>query len=250
MPKFICISLVRHGEADRNVAQNGKFIDEDPDPLTWSGRRQVKNLGISWAQSDTPIDILYSSPLERAVDTAKAIAAEHKDHPEIIVKAELVERKFGTYLRRLDRDSNAFYAEINGPHVGRIFGGEKPDRSHRPRDGGESLEDVANRAETFFREYIAKHAITIDEKPDLQAIRYTDKVPVGIPHIVVVSHNVFLTELYEVLTQWNSKRHIWTDFHLRNAQCRRFLVSIEDAEDGNFPARVHEVGKLDVQVLG
>ncbi|TDL27005.1 phosphoglycerate mutase-like protein [Rickenella mellea] len=249
MTKFICISLVRHGEAGSNVAENPKYVDEDPNPLTWDGRRQAKNLGMEWARDDTRIDILYSSPLERALDTATAIAAEVEDCPEIIVKPELVERKFGPYLRNLS--GNALYSEING-HGGWMFNG-KPDRSHRPKGGGESLEDVAARAETFFREYIVKHAIQMDEEPDLKAIRYTKKLPVGIPHVVLVSHNVFLTELYEVLFEWNSKTHTWTNFLLRNAACRRFVIgiedAIEDAEDGDYPSRVHEVGKLNLQAL-
>lgn len=44
------------------------------------------------------------------------------------------------------------------------------------------------------------------------------QVPDGIPHVVLVSHNIFLTELYEVLRDWNIGEHRWTGYSLRNAE--------------------------------
>ncbi len=73
--------LVRHGEqlADRLRGPVGDMIDP---PLSERGRVQVDLVGERFANE--PIDAIYSSPLERAYDTATAIARHHATAPVVI----------------------------------------------------------------------------------------------------------------------------------------------------------------------
>ncbi len=67
------IYLIRHGEASGN--QELRYLGSTDAPLTAHGRAQAQELGASFA--DIPIVAVYSSPLQRAADTAAAIAAPH-----------------------------------------------------------------------------------------------------------------------------------------------------------------------------
>ena len=67
------IILVRHGETDWNKEQI--FRGRIDVPLNSTGLKQAKATGE--ALKDWKIDAVYSSPLSRALDTAKAIAELH-----------------------------------------------------------------------------------------------------------------------------------------------------------------------------
>jgi broad specificity phosphatase PhoE len=68
--------LTRHGESQWQVL--GDVAGSDS-PLTERGRRQADNLG-RWLASHIPVDHIYASPLKRARETAKLVAA-HLDLP-------------------------------------------------------------------------------------------------------------------------------------------------------------------------
>ncbi len=70
MNKRVKIYLIRHGESEGN--KEGRFRGGEDFPLSEGGREQVKNLGI--ALKDSGIEKIYSSPLIRAYDTARAVA--------------------------------------------------------------------------------------------------------------------------------------------------------------------------------
>jgi broad specificity phosphatase PhoE len=65
------IFLARHGESDWNAAN--RFQGHSDRPLTEFGRRQAEALAEAVAAEQ--VDMIYSSPLIRALDTARIVAA-------------------------------------------------------------------------------------------------------------------------------------------------------------------------------
>ena len=71
--------LVRHGETAWNrdgVVQGRKDIE-----LSELGRQQAELVAL--ALKDEPIEGIYSSPLKRALETARAVARYHQAPPEV-----------------------------------------------------------------------------------------------------------------------------------------------------------------------
>lgn len=90
MKRLYCM---RHGLSVLNA--QGRLAGRIETPLTDKGREQVKEAGKIAATLD--IDYIISSPLSRALDTAKIIAAEIGFLPERIdVNSLVIERGFGS----------------------------------------------------------------------------------------------------------------------------------------------------------
>ena len=88
----IRILLIRHGETDWN--RNGRFQGRSDLPLNQRGRDQAHALAL--ALKEEPLTAIYSSPLTRALETARFI----KDfHPSIPLYEEegLVEMNLGEF---------------------------------------------------------------------------------------------------------------------------------------------------------
>ncbi|MGE7602873.1 histidine phosphatase family protein [Peribacillus sp. NPDC097675] len=83
------ICIVRHGETDWNV--QGKLQGQTDIPLNESGKIQARKCG-EFLSKDT-WDVMISSPLKRAKETAEIIA-QLVDSP-IILKEEFIEKNFG-----------------------------------------------------------------------------------------------------------------------------------------------------------
>lgn len=91
METIIC--LIRHGQTDWN---NKKLIQGRlNNPLNETGKKQVKEVGKLLKAFDPSWDILISSPLDRAIDSAKIIAEEINYKNEIIINNDVIEREFG-----------------------------------------------------------------------------------------------------------------------------------------------------------
>jgi probable phosphomutase (TIGR03848 family) len=85
--------LVRHAVND--FVKTGKLAGWTPDVhLNDDGREQAVALGVRLAK--TKIDALYSSPLERTVETAQAIL-EHHPHLKLQLLDEIGEVRYGTW---------------------------------------------------------------------------------------------------------------------------------------------------------
>jgi len=82
--------LVRHGQTDWNTAQ--RFQGQSDIPLNELGRRQADALANRL--SAQPIDVIYSSDLQRAFDTASLIA---RGKIEVRADARLREVNFGDW---------------------------------------------------------------------------------------------------------------------------------------------------------
>lgn len=86
--------IVRHGETDSNVA--GIIQGQLDTDLNARGRRQAAQVGK--ALSTVDIDEVYSSPLRRAADTARAIVEAHPKQARLPVWFDdrFKERGFGS----------------------------------------------------------------------------------------------------------------------------------------------------------
>ncbi|KAM6493738.1 phosphoglycerate mutase-like protein [Amanita muscaria] len=197
----IVISLIRHAQCVSNA--NEVWHEDDAlDPLTDAGRLQAKLLGKNW--EDTRIDYLLSSPLERALCTANTLSDHNEGRPEVVIHPDLVERRYGAKVARLMRyDREAGEEALRGQSA---YSRTPLSRFYTPTEGGESMATVAKRAEGIIRMILSSHGVKLSEAPEFLLDKKTTTTPAilpdGIPHVVVVSHNVFLMELYEKLHSW------------------------------------------------
>ena len=206
---FLSCLLQCLGNANRSRQWQG---DYHPDPLTERGQNQAVSLGKNWA--DTHIDHLWSSPHLRAHDTAKALSSYNQGHPTIVNDLDLVERRYGDKVHRLMRyDKEAGAEALTGSRYRTL------NRRHCPEEGGESMEMVASRAEKVIRLILTKYAVNRSEPPEFFLKKKTTDTPTdlpdGIPHVLIVSHNVFFMELYEKMFSWGSS-HSETACHWNN----------------------------------
>jgi uncharacterized phosphatase len=91
----MALYFLRHGESKANV--NKTFAGQSESPLTSLGREQAESEGRRLGDEGVHFDIILSSPLSRAKDTANAVATGI-GYPldEIIFEDLLVERGGGT----------------------------------------------------------------------------------------------------------------------------------------------------------
>ncbi|MDR1732742.1 MAG: histidine phosphatase family protein [Synergistaceae bacterium] len=85
------ILLARHGQTEWNEIR--RFQGRTDIPLNEEGRIQARKLAerlASW-----PVDVVYTSPLERALRTAEAVAARHGKTP--VVLDGFTEMNFGSW---------------------------------------------------------------------------------------------------------------------------------------------------------
>ncbi len=143
MPVTQCI-VIRHGETEWNL--KGRFQGHKDSPLSPLGRTQAAALGRRLATES--FDVLYSSDLGRALQTAGAIAS--LSGHTIKTDPQLRERNFGV-LEGLTE------AEIIAAH------GDTLERLRRPEPDfripkGESLRDAYDRCVAAFSRLAALHA--------------------------------------------------------------------------------------------
>lgn len=87
------IYITRHGESQWNVEQ--KVQGATDTPLTQKGIRQAHELALRIKPEKLPIDAVLCSPLSRAADTARIIAAENK--LPVATEPRLIEQNFGEF---------------------------------------------------------------------------------------------------------------------------------------------------------
>jgi len=141
------IILVRHGETKWNREEifRGRIDIE----LNKTGLEQAELL--AKYLSSIKIDAIHSSPVERALKTAKVIAHYHKINVEI--SPGLIDLDFGEWqglsLQKVKEQYKELYTEwVENPHLVRI-------------PGGESLDEVRERAAAMVADVIAKYEGTV-----------------------------------------------------------------------------------------
>ncbi len=135
--------LVRHGETDWNATEifRGRFDIE----LNQRGIEQA--LLTSKAFDNVPLDVVYSSPLSRAYDTASQIARQHG--LQVAIEASLTDIDYGAWQgvshEQVKNECPGLYQLWNtAPQKVRF-------------EGGESLDDVRKRAADFLGKLAGRH---------------------------------------------------------------------------------------------
>ncbi|MGV8169015.1 MAG: histidine phosphatase family protein [Candidatus Nanoarchaeia archaeon] len=126
--------LVRHGETIEN--KKGIIQGHLPGRLSKKGKEQAGKLALRL--KNEKFDIVYSSDLARAADTAKAIMKYHKGMPII------------------------FSEEIREVHLGEAAGKKKKEIDwNKPIKGAEKYSELRKRAKKFLYKIHKKHKNTV-----------------------------------------------------------------------------------------
>ena len=136
------IILVRHGETAWNAGET--FRGKKDIPLNETGVKQAQLLGEYLR--DEKIDVIYSSPLSRAVETAEAVAAHHDLAVDIV--GNLVDMDFGEWEGLMVAEVKDRYEEVYRDWL------DTPEQVKIP--GGESLADVEQRVVPFLEDAVAR----------------------------------------------------------------------------------------------
>jgi len=136
------ILLVRHGETDLNAGEifRGR-VDVD---LNQEGMKQAELLGDYLGREK--IDLVYSSPLKRAVKTAEAVTRPH--NLEVNVAESLIDFDYGEWQGIPLREVGEKYGELYRDWL------DTPEQVRVP--GGESLEDVRSRTMPFLEDAVMR----------------------------------------------------------------------------------------------
>ena len=139
--------LIRHGQSEWN-ALNQFTGWKDPD-LTAKGIEEARNAGMIINNLNINFDLVFTSALKRAQNTAEIILKEINQPLSTIKNQALNERNYGD-LAGLNKDDARKRWGDEQVHIWR--------RSYDiPPPGGESLKDTGERVLPFFMEEILPH---------------------------------------------------------------------------------------------
>ncbi|HEX9897356.1 MAG TPA: histidine phosphatase family protein [Dehalococcoidales bacterium] len=139
--------LVRHGQTAWNVVE--VFRGRSDIDLDETGFRQAELLADYL--SERRIEAVYSSPLKRALKTARAIATKHG--LKVIATESLNDLKFGEWEGLPVTEVREKYPTLFTEWV------EKPHLVEIP--GGEGLDDVKQRVLNFVNDLVTRHKGTV-----------------------------------------------------------------------------------------
>jgi broad specificity phosphatase PhoE len=138
--------LCRHGESEDN--REGRFGGHGPAPLTERGRAQAQATGLRLRLGTDGADVLYSSDLVRARETAELIGQSLALTPQLT--PALRERSVGVFTGLSFDEARARYPEEH-----RVLLRREPDAA--PPEG-ESYLQCRARATAFLEEVLREHA--------------------------------------------------------------------------------------------
>jgi broad specificity phosphatase PhoE len=135
----VILHLIRHGETRYN--REGLGLGRADAPLTEFGRAQANALGERMANE--PIARIYSSPLGRCLETARAVAGGR----ELLIEArsELIELDVG-------ETEGKTFAAMREEFPEFLAQWASPDPTQVPMPGGESIADLDTRLAPLLRE--------------------------------------------------------------------------------------------------
>jgi len=150
------VILVRHGETDGNISEvlQGQSVDSE---LNSEGARQVEN--IVPRLEDIGVDLIFSSPLKRARQSAEII--NQRLNVPIKFDKRILERDYGALGGKSKKDA-AKFAGVSEEELQKMRKSNEYD--FRPY-GGESAEDVEKRLKKFLKdikkEYSGKTVLVV-----------------------------------------------------------------------------------------
>jgi broad specificity phosphatase PhoE len=189
--------LIRHGETVRNVDRIAQGWNDSA--LSPRGERQVEALAGRIASME--IDAIYSSSLQRALTTARAISALTRH--EIVPLDDLREMNFGGWEGRTFQDVR----EKDGETFRRWM-----DDADMPCPDGESHNDVRRRFETAFARMSGRRVVAVTHGTAIRiAATLLLELPIGAARHFAqdnASINIFERrgEVF-VLKLWNDTTH-------------------------------------------
>ncbi len=159
------LMLIRHGEND--YSKTGRLAGRMAGVhLNERGRQQAEALGKALANA--PISAVYSSPLERAMETAQPIAGSHK--LEVISTPGLMEANVGEWqgksVRRLALLK--YWRVVQNA----------PSRARHP--GGESFAETQVRIVSALEEICSKHK----ERAMIACVFHSDPIKLAVAHFI------------------------------------------------------------------
>ena len=137
--------LVRHGQTDWNIAR--RFQGQSDIPLNKVGQKQAMTLANRLSKQ--PIDAIYSSDLQRAMETSKVITQMSVCKPELRSDPRLREINFGDW-------EGLTYNEIKEKYHDVLVARENDVYKNAPTNG-ETLEQLTIRVQSMIDELYAKH---------------------------------------------------------------------------------------------
>ncbi len=165
--------LIRHGETEEG--KKGVILGILPGVLTPKGIEHSENVGCALQKLSEQPDLIFSSDLQRAADTAQIISKKTKVTMQF--DKLLRERKGGVVEGKEEKEIDwELYERIGLPY--------------RKHSGGESFSDVKKRAIAF-----------LDK---IEKEKYST--------VVIVSHNVFLSMLLSVVLKWTYTKSLKFNF--------------------------------------
>jgi 2,3-bisphosphoglycerate-dependent phosphoglycerate mutase len=186
MPLLI---LLRHGQSQWNL--ENRFTGWEDVPLSELGREEARKAGEHLR--DVDIDVVYTSALRRAIDTATiALEAAGKGHMQLIKDQALNERHYGD-LQGLNKAETAEKYGDEQVHIWRRSFAVRP-----PGEEGESLAMTIERVMPYYKSHIVpdlragKNVLVVAHGNSLRALLFTlDKhteasimdvnIPTGVP---------------------------------------------------------------------
>lgn len=138
------VYLIRHAQTEFN--SSGRVQGWLDVPLDDVGREQARLLGARLASA--PIELVFSSPLSRALDTARILAAP--SDRQVITDDRLREYNMGDWTGKTGDEVAAGANELgfDDPLI--------------PIPGGESAMDMRNRVSAFVKELSQRHSKTLN----------------------------------------------------------------------------------------
>lgn len=135
------ILLARHGQTEWNAL--GRKQGRLDSPLSHLGTLQAQALGRFLAEHESAIEVVFTSPLGRAFDTASiAVETAGIDPGRLVVEPLLIETSLGRWQGLTDR-------EIEARYPGEIEARKRDKWLYRIENGGESYSDTADRSRQF-----------------------------------------------------------------------------------------------------
>ncbi|MCL5952755.1 MAG: DUF3090 family protein [Chloroflexi bacterium] len=163
--------LIRH--ASNDYVKQGRLAGWTPGVhLNAEGQREADALARRLAH--LPIQAIYSSPLERAIDTARTVAACHRLDVEI--RPQLGETQTGEWTGKL-------ITELNGTETWKKLQSH-PVGVHLP--GGESIDEVQGRIVPAIDAIVAAHPNEI-----VAVVSHSDPLKAAIVHYLGMDLNQF-----------------------------------------------------------
>ncbi|HEX6383068.1 MAG TPA: histidine phosphatase family protein [Anaerolineae bacterium] len=136
--------LARHGHAEAN--RPWTFLGRTDSPLSARGQAQSEALAAALAQVE--INAVYTSPLQRAWQTADVIAAPHGLRP--IADGRLIEQDFGAW-------EGLSLEEVKAQYAGDVAAWQQDALRYGPTEG-ENLDQLAARVSGFCDDVRQLHA--------------------------------------------------------------------------------------------